>query len=146
MGTRLATAAGKFRKKKKPEKSRSGLVPFLAWFGESQAIDRIINLERRGMVEEKIFIELNYIIRKVDAFCCKWSSLRFELNDPSHEPLTALLVYPGVCAADAGSGPAGPRVRVQGGGGPGGDDGESGRHLPGATVGQPVVTCIFSCA
>lgn len=95
------------------------------------------------MVEEKIFIELNYIIRKVDAYCCKWPSLIFELNDPSLEPLTALLVYPGVCAADAGSGPVGPGVRVQGGGGPGGDDGESGRDLPGATVGQPVGDTVY---
>lgn len=39
--------------------------PFLSWFGGSQALERIIKLERMGVSDEKILMELNYMIKKV---------------------------------------------------------------------------------
>ena len=39
--------------------------PFLSWFGGSQALETIIKLERMGVSDEKILMELNYMIKKV---------------------------------------------------------------------------------
>ena len=38
---------------------------FLSWFGDSQALDRIIKLERLGVSDEKIIMELTYMVKKV---------------------------------------------------------------------------------
>lgn len=38
---------------------------FLAWFGESQALERIIKMERMGVTDEKIIMEITYMVKKV---------------------------------------------------------------------------------
>ena len=38
---------------------------FLSWFGGSQALDRIIKLERMGVPDDKIIMEINYMVRKL---------------------------------------------------------------------------------
>ena len=81
---RSLTAAGKFKKRRhKQEKltqkqvtpfiffllsvcvSSQTMGAFLSWFGNSQALDRIIKLERMGVTDEKIMMEMNYMIKKV---------------------------------------------------------------------------------
>ena len=39
---------------------------FLAWFGDSQALERIIKLERMGVTDEKIVMEITYMVKKVE--------------------------------------------------------------------------------
>ena len=60
-------AAGKFksRRYKKTDTNKQTMGSFLAWFGGSQALDRIIKLERMGIPDDKILMEINYMVRKV---------------------------------------------------------------------------------
>ena len=64
------TATQKFKKKIKNKSDHSkrlvALQSFQAWFEDSQALSRIINLERMDRTgEESIFNELTYMIKRV---------------------------------------------------------------------------------
>lgn len=61
------TAAGKFKKRrhKTDKSSKQTMGAFLAWFGDSQALERIIKLERMGVPDEKIIMEITYMVKKV---------------------------------------------------------------------------------
>ena len=60
-------AAGKFksRRYKKENSTKQTMGPFMSWFGGSQALERIIKLERMGVTDEKILMEINYMVKKV---------------------------------------------------------------------------------
>ena len=61
-------AAGKFknrRYKKETNISKQTMGAFLSWFRGSQALDRIIKLERMGIPDDKIIMEINYMVKKV---------------------------------------------------------------------------------
>ena len=61
-------AAGKFknrRYKKETNTSKQTMGAFLSWFRGSQALDRIIKLERMGIPDDKILMEINYMVKKV---------------------------------------------------------------------------------
>ena len=67
------TAAGKFKKRRHKEDNlnkRSALTSFLNWFDGSQALERIINIERakfkgRRKFKEDTTTELVYMIKRV---------------------------------------------------------------------------------
>ena len=77
-------AAGKFknrRYKKETNTSKQTMGAFLSWFRGSQALDRfnksliwsvfmfslirVIKLERMGIPDDKIIMEINYMVKKV---------------------------------------------------------------------------------
>ena len=69
MSMKSLTAAGKFKKrryKEENQKKSSALNYFLTWFDHSQALERIINIERnRKRFKEDISSELIYMTKRV---------------------------------------------------------------------------------
>ena len=68
---------------------------FLAWFGGSQALDRIIKLERMGVPDDKILMEINYMVRKVEVLKktllhCYFESGCFLLQETSRQKQNAM--------------------------------------------------------
>ena len=76
-------AAGKFknrRYKKETNTSKQTMGAFLSWFRGSQALDRIIKLERMGIPDDKIIMEINYMVKKVRRTLIIFLVLPFHTN------------------------------------------------------------------